>query len=151
MQTDEHINRLVLKFLAPAARPFGVGLSLHPLDLYRKSLLQGPRASLAHYKPEASSSEIIRSAMELYEAGIRFKRSRSTSLHDIHFKRGVLRLPVIIVDDATEYMFLNLMAFERLHVGAGNEITSYVFFMDNIIDSAKDVSLLTSKGTINLP
>lgn len=45
-------------------------------------------------------------------------------------------------------MFLNLMAFERLHFGAGNEVTSYVFFMDNIIDSAKDVSLLHSKGII---
>jgi Plant protein of unknown function len=88
--------------------------------------------------------------MELYEAGIRFKQSRTTSLHDIHFKGGALSLPVIVVDDATEYVFLNLMAFERLHVGAGNEVTSYVFFMDNIIDSAKDVSLLTSKGMTNL-
>ncbi|KAF3334410.1 hypothetical protein FCM35_KLT21014 [Carex littledalei] len=149
MQTDENINRLVLKFLAPnlIARPF-IGLSLHPLDLYRKTLLIGPQDSLPDYKPDPNSSEIIRSAMELYEAGIRFKQSRTTSLHDIHFKHGVLRLPVIVVDDLTEYMFLNLMAFERLHVGAGNDVTSYVFFMDNIIDSAKDVSLLTTKGII---
>ncbi|KAJ4794997.1 hypothetical protein LUZ62_046243 [Rhynchospora pubera] len=147
-KTVEHINRLVLRFLAPMARATGVSLGLHPLDLYRKGLLQGPHPALAHYRPEASSSEIIRSAMELYEAGIRFKQSRTGSLHDIHFKNGALSLPVIIVDDATEYVFLNLMAFERLHVGAGNDVTSYVFFMDNIIDSAKDVNLLTSKGII---
>ncbi|XP_078171461.1 UPF0481 protein At3g47200-like [Carex rostrata] len=148
-KTAENINMLVLKFLAPNLRTghFGV-LSLHPLDLYRKSLLHGPQESLPDYKPDPNSSEIIRSAMELYEAGIRFKQSCTTSLHDIHFKHGVLSLPVIIVDDTTEYMFLNLMAFERLHVGAGNEVTSYVFFMDNIIDSAKDVRLLTTKGII---
>ncbi|XP_078171455.1 UPF0481 protein At3g47200-like [Carex rostrata] len=150
-KTDENINRLVLKFLSPnpnlVARPF-VGLSLHPLDLFRKTLLLGPQDNLPDYKPDPNSSEIIRSATELYEAGIRFKHSRTTSLHDIHFKHGVLRLPVIVVDDLTEYMFLNLMAFERLHVGAGNDVTSYVFFMDNIIDSAKDVSLLTTKGII---
>ena len=146
MQTDENIYRLVLKFLSPIARPFA-DLCLHPLDLFRKTLLQGPQDNLPDYKPDPNLSEIIRPATELYEAGIRFKHSRTTSLHDVHFKHGVLRLPVIVVDDLTEYMFLNLMAFERLHVGAGNDVTSYVFFMDNIIDSAKDVSLLTTKGT----
>jgi len=45
-------------------------------------------------------------------------------------------------------MFLNLMAFERLHVGTGNDVTAYVFFMDNIIDSAKDVALLSTSGII---
>jgi hypothetical protein len=57
-------------------------------------------------------------------------------------------MPTVPVDDSTEYMFLNMMAFERLHVGAGNDVTAYVFFMDNIIDSAKDVALLSSKGII---
>ncbi|KAJ6808551.1 uncharacterized protein M6B38_303055 [Iris pallida] len=156
---DDQINRFVLKFCAPNAPPLppGVGLGLHVVDLYRKSLLQGP----AHHEtsrfrhrarhPEevfAGGGETIRSAMELYEAGIRFKKSRTTSLRDIRFSHGVLSLPVIVVDDATEYLLLNLMAFERLHVGAGNEVTSYVFFMDNIIDSAKDVSLLHEKGII---
>ncbi|CAA6668125.1 unnamed protein product [Spirodela intermedia] len=55
---------------------------------------------------------------------------------------GVLILPEVVVDDLMEPMFRNLMAMERLHVGAGNEVTSYVFFMDRIIDSARDVELL---------
>ncbi|KAG1331649.1 UPF0481 protein [Cocos nucifera] len=146
---DDQINKLVLKFCAPVARPplAGLGLGLHPVDLFRRSLLYGPTHRSAA-RSELGSSEIIRSALELYEAGIRFKRSKTRSLRDIKFSHGVLSLPVIIVDDTTEFMFLNLMAFERLHVGAGNEVTSYVFFMDNIIDSAKDVSLLHSKGII---
>ncbi|XP_020246562.1 UPF0481 protein At3g47200-like [Asparagus officinalis] len=88
-------------------------------------------------------------AIELNEAGIRLKKSKTNSLHDISFKHGVLSLPVVMVDDATEYILLNLMAFERLHVGAGNEVTSYVFFMDNMVDSAKDVAHLASRGIIH--
>lgn len=86
--------------------------------------------------------------MELHEAGIVFRMSKTRSLKDISFHGGILKLPLIVVDDATESMFLNLIAFERLHVGAGNEVTSYIFFMDNIIDNAKDVSLLHSNGII---
>lgn len=73
--------------------PAGVGLGLHPLDMFRRSMLFG-----------------------LYS-------SRPTSA------------------DAPD-----MMAFERLHVGAGNDVTAYVFFMNNIVDSAKDVALLSSKG-----
>ncbi|XP_042439311.1 UPF0481 protein At3g47200-like [Zingiber officinale] len=148
----EHVNKLVLKFLGPPnARALTLaGLGLHPLDVFRRSLLHlgGSSMRSSAGPPDEGSSEVIRSAVELYEAGIRFQPSKSNSLQDIRFHRGVLSLPVIVVDDSTEYMFLNLMAFERLHVAAGNEVTAYVFFMDNIIDSAKDVSLLHSKGII---
>ncbi|KAJ0973484.1 hypothetical protein J5N97_021443 [Dioscorea zingiberensis] len=140
------VNKLVLQFFGSKAQA-PTTLGLHSLDLYRQSMLSGqvPRSSPQKEEP---SSEIIRSAMELNEAGIRFKKNKSGSLKEITFHNGVLSLPVIVVDDATEYMFLNIMAFERLHVDAGNEVTAYVFFMDNIIDSAKDVSLLHSKGII---
>ncbi|XP_073101441.1 UPF0481 protein At3g47200-like [Elaeis guineensis] len=145
----DQINKLVLKFCAPVARPplAGLGLGLHPLDLFRRSLLQCPMRRPVPTS-ESGSSEIIRSALELCEFGIQFRRSRTSSLGDIRFGNGVLSLPAIIGDDTSELMFLNLMAFERLHPGAGNEVTSYVFFMDNIIGSAKDVSFLHSKGII---
>ena len=155
MQDPELINKLVLKFFSTSSPGSGMGKCLHVLDVFRKSLLhEGP----SHRKPRRHrkvtleeierGEEIIRSATELDEAGIRFKKSRTQSLKDISFRGGVLKLPVIVVDDATESMFLNLIAFERLHVGAGNEVTSYIFFMDNIIDQARDVSLLHSRGII---
>ena len=52
------------------------------------------------------------------------------------------------MDDLTEPMFRNLMAMEKLHSGIGSDVTAYVFFMDKIIDSAKDVTLLQEKGII---
>jgi len=152
VQNDDLINQLVLQFLSPTSSPLanGVGLALHPLDVLRRSLLHGPRPAGPRAPPDASiptdDDVVIRSAEELYEAGVRFKRSATSSLLDIRFDdgTGTLYLPSIEVDDTTEYMLLNLMAFERLHVGAGNDVTAYVFFMDNMVESARDVALLTS-------
>ncbi|OAY78082.1 UPF0481 protein, partial [Ananas comosus] len=144
---------LVLEFLATASQPLaaGVGLGLHPLDVFRKSMLlqSPPRCSRPLTDAELASSHIIRPAVELYEAGLRFKKSETLqSLRDIQFSHGVLSLPVITVDDGTEYMFLNLMALESLHIDAGAEVTCYMYLMTGIITSGKDVSLLNSQGII---
>ncbi|XP_057773946.1 UPF0481 protein At3g47200-like [Salvia miltiorrhiza] len=149
------LTKRILKFFqqnVPAKNLHEFNHCLHILDIYRRSLLlEEPRGK----KPERSSGhihhggdDIIRSATELNEAGIRIKRSKSRSLKDITFHGGVLKLPLIVVDDALESLYLNLIAFERFHVGAGNDLTSYIFFMDNIIDSSRDVSLLHSCGII---
>ncbi|URD83332.1 Pentatricopeptide repeat-containing protein [Musa troglodytarum] len=142
------VNKLVLEFwdkktlTVEEARP-------HLLDMLRLSRLVEQSSTDGSRGTENSPIvSIIRSASELREAGIRFKKSTSDSLLDIQFNQGVLSLPNLTVDDNTEYMFLNLMAFECLNVGTGNEVTSYVVFMDSIIDSAKDVSLLQSKDII---
>ncbi|KAJ0969295.1 hypothetical protein J5N97_022172 [Dioscorea zingiberensis] len=84
-------------------------------------------------------------AMKLRECGVRFKRSDNNC---IRFDKGVLMLPVLLVDDSTESTFLNLMAFEHLHVGVHSEISSYISFMDELVNSAEDVHLLVSKRII---
>ncbi|XP_047320058.1 UPF0481 protein At3g47200-like [Impatiens glandulifera] len=160
---ERKVIKLVLKFYSLSTTVNNItemnGKSLHILDIFRKSLLwQDPKKlkkiesknklKTIHEDSGGGGEEIVRSAMELNEAGIQFKKNKSGSLKDITFKRGSLKLPLIVVDDATESMFLNLIAFERFHVDAGNEVTSYIFFMDNIIDNAKDVSLLHSRGII---
>ncbi|CAL4980651.1 unnamed protein product [Urochloa decumbens] len=76
------------------------------------------------------------------------KTHSKANLHDVRFRHGVLSIPSLTVDDSTEYMFANTMAFERLHVGAGNDVTAYVFFMGGIVKSAKDVAVLSSSGII---
>jgi hypothetical protein len=97
---------------------------------------------------DTQDHDTIRPAVELYEAGIQFKATKSSSLQDISFRHGVLSMPAVAVDDSTEYMLLNMMAFERLHAGAGSDVAAYVFFMTNIVDSARDVALLSSEGII---
>ncbi|KAL2556154.1 Plant protein of unknown function [Forsythia ovata] len=149
---EKYVTNLILEFFSQKNTVKNMEKCLHLLDVYRKSLLQEPRQKKHINKSgnevHPGGDEIIRSATELNEAGIRIKKSNTRSLKDISFHGGVLKLPLIVVDDTTESMYLNLIAFERLHVGAGNEVTSYIFFMDNIIDSARDVSLLRSCGII---
>ncbi|KAM7264582.1 hypothetical protein ACFE04_002265 [Oxalis oulophora] len=152
-KNEEFVVKLILKFCSPSTRASShIGKCLHVLDVYHKSLLEVPKKKKRHRRHpvvvDEDAGDIIWPASELNEAGIRFKRSKTTSLKDISFHGGDLRLPVIVVDDATESTFLNLMAFERSHVGAGNEVTSYVFFMDNMIDNERDVALLASKGIL---
>lgn len=148
---EKIVNKLIVDFFSQ--KPVrNTGKCLHILDIYRNNLLEEPpekkHHKKSHPKVHRGEDEIIRSAAELNEAGIQIKKSKTKGLKDISFHRGVLKLPQIVVDDTTESMYLNLIAFERLHVGAGNEVTSYIFFMDNIIDSARDVSLLHSSGVI---
>ncbi|XBI61162.1 hypothetical protein VPH35_041996 [Triticum aestivum] len=121
-------------------------LALHPIDVCHRSLLYGlPREMV-----KGREDEFIRSATELDQAGIRFARSSTRSLHDIGFLDGALHVPELTVDDYTEHKLFSLMAFERLHAGAGaNEVTAYVFFMDNIIKSAADAQLVCSKRIIS--
>ncbi|KAK2980051.1 hypothetical protein RJ640_000117 [Escallonia rubra] len=150
---QDFVNKLILRFCSHYTSLPSMGRCLHVLDVYRKSLLwEDPISKSRRHKKygltNQEEDEIIRSATELNEAGIRFKKSKTGSLKDISFHGGILRLPLIVVDDATESMFLNQIAFERFHVGAGNEVTSYIFFMDNIIDNVRDVSLLHSQGII---
>ncbi|KAJ7969366.1 UPF0481 protein [Quillaja saponaria] len=155
-ENEELINKLILKFCSPGAATIPrMGKCLHVLDVYRKNIVleEAPMYRSKGIRRRSTRSvgvgdEIIRSAIELYEAGILFEKSESSSLRDISFTGGVLRLPVVVVDDATESTFLNLIAFERFHVGAGNEVTSYIFFMDNLIDREMDVALLETRGII---
>ncbi|XP_052211072.1 UPF0481 protein At3g47200-like [Diospyros lotus] len=134
------------------------GNTLHVLDLCRKSLIYIPAGHKPgkHHDVEKGSNHdsgvntsaysVLRSAMELGEAGIRFRKSKTNSLRDISFGfPGTLSLPEIAIDDDTESMFLNLIAFECCHVGAGHEIISFICFMDRIIDDGKDIGLLRDK------
>jgi Plant protein of unknown function len=103
-------------------------------------------------------TEGIENAVELRESGVHFKsneekstsQSQSVSLRDINFdpRRGCLQLPVLHVHDGTEHLLLNMLAYEQIHVGVGNEITSYIMFMDELINTKEDVKLLQKNNII---
>ncbi|XP_052187066.1 UPF0481 protein At3g47200-like [Diospyros lotus] len=138
--------------------PILMGKYLLKLDLCYKYLLHThnkPRDAAAQSpnqgegKNKGVGHRVVRPATELHEAGICFMKSESKSLRDITFDDGFLKLPNFTVDDRTESMFLNLLAFERCHIPAGSDVTSFVAFMDRIIEDSRDIKLLSSKGIIN--
>ena len=61
---------------------------------------------------------------------------------------GTLKIPPLVIDDGTRTLFLNLIAFEQCHLNSGNVITSYVMFMDNLINSPEDVGHLHDRKII---
>ncbi|XAR60994.1 hypothetical protein NMG60_11034561 [Bertholletia excelsa] len=143
---SEILNKLILKFCNPDFKPEthkDPGKCLHVLDLYQKSLLRihsGKVAQLPTHRryfkcaPQCCCKLV---SLLLCCCGIDKKTAH-----------GVLKLPAFVVDDMTESTFLNLIAFERYHVDAGHHITSFICFMDNIVEVAQDINRLCSVGVL---
>ncbi|KAE8098672.1 hypothetical protein FH972_016716 [Carpinus fangiana] len=132
----------------------------HLLDLLRTRLLGPPPGR----KAEPSSSrcpfthqedpdwQTYRNVQELKAAGIHLKRSKNDSyLGNISFTRrfgfgfypGYLWLPPITVDDSTGPKFMNLIAYEMcLDFENDFGISSYLSFLDSLIDEANDVKYM---------
>ncbi|KAH7663961.1 hypothetical protein IHE45_14G090100 [Dioscorea alata] len=175
--TDREINNKVFKFLKMEDMIDKTStLGLHILDLYRKGMIK-TSIDDSSKSPQNKNEELVLisnsrgkgtdlddhinktatikgdasmpTAMKLHESGVRFKKSSTNKINDICFDKGIFKLPHLIIDDSTESIFLNLMAFEHLHVGLDDEITSYVCFMDELSDSATDVHRLCSDDIIH--
>jgi hypothetical protein len=142
-QSVAEVNIMVLNFLGFSYGADLDSLGLHPLDLLHKGLC-GPKLDYASQEWDNT----MPSAAELSDAGIHFEVSKTQFIHDINFQNGVLSLPVFNAHDDTEKHLLNLFAFEKLYPCTGHEVLSYMFFMDNLINTERDVELLRSKGII---
>ncbi|GKV50159.1 hypothetical protein SLEP1_g56872 [Rubroshorea leprosula] len=91
---------------------------------------------------------LIRSATELKEAGIRFKKGKGNSFFDIMFRNGVLEIPMIKVTDTTERLYRNVIVCEQFEKEIPKYFTEFTLFMDCLINSGKDVELLCHCGII---
>ncbi|KAH1084266.1 hypothetical protein J1N35_024027 [Gossypium stocksii] len=90
---------------------------------------------------------------ELENAWIRLKASKTSCLTDISFNSvffiGNLWLPPIIVDDSTVPNFMNLIAYEMCPDFDNDfTVTSYMCFLDSLIDEAEDVKALRLTGIL---
>ncbi|KAG8384342.1 hypothetical protein BUALT_Bualt04G0108200 [Buddleja alternifolia] len=133
---------------------------LHCLEVFRRSLLAirvGPkptpriwikRWSHAGRVADKRRQQLIHCVTELKDSGIKFKKRNTDRFWDIKFKNGILKIPRLLIHDGTKSLFLNLIAYEQCHLDCSNDITSYVIFMDNLIDSPDDVSYLHYCGII---
>ncbi|KAL6008823.1 hypothetical protein ACLOJK_022049 [Asimina triloba] len=94
----------------------------------------------------------IRSAEELQEAGIEFKRKEwkaGGSFLDIQFhKNGVIQIPHFYFSDDLHSTFQNLIAYEQCYPKAPTFFTGYASFMDDIINTAKDIQILRYAGIL---
>lgn len=164
MPTDEPLSKTdrnrLQSSLGHAATfdPFSEQGSLHCLDVFRRSILQtGPkpepriwikRWSHARRVADKRRQQLIHCVTELSNAGIKFEKQKTDRFWDVKFKNGILKIPRLLIHDGTKSLFLNLIAFEQCHLDCSNDITSYVIFMDNLINSPADVAYLHYHGII---
>lgn len=93
----------------------------------------------------------IPSATFLDEAGIKIKmqtESETNRVIDVKYQNGIIEIKPLFLDAFTISIFRNLIAFEKFNPYMASSFTAFAKFMDYIIDTSKDVSLLRKKGII---
>ncbi|XP_015886127.2 UPF0481 protein At3g47200 [Ziziphus jujuba] len=137
----------------------------HLLELLQSALIYQPpkkkQSQSKRKKPDPYRNKkkldcriSYRNVQELKAAGIQLKPSSTSSLKDIDFNSlcfaGYLKLPQLIVDDSTGPLFFNLIAYEMCpdNIQTKYEVTSYVSFLDSLIDNAEDVKDLRSANIL---
>ncbi|KAL4189499.1 hypothetical protein AMTRI_Chr08g165670 [Amborella trichopoda] len=120
---------------------------MHPLHVYQMTTpwCNFPEIEEGLRNPEPYHKKVP-SATALQDA--EFEVSPSDAKIDISFDDGVLKLPYLVITPSEGTFLLNVMAFEQLHVGMDNHVSSFVNLMDDLIDTAKDVQLLVDSGII---
>ncbi|KAI8009060.1 UPF0481 protein [Camellia lanceoleosa] len=94
----------------------------------------------------------IPNTRELQEAGVKIEKFEVTggTLFDIGFKSGVMQIPPLTIEGRTESFFRNLIAYEQYSPdNQFSYVTDYVKFLDCLIDSPKDVKILSRRGIID--
>ncbi|KAL7231754.1 hypothetical protein ACSBR2_009899 [Camellia fascicularis] len=140
--------------------PFAEQGGLHCLDVFRRSLMRvGPKPVPKHWinrwswqanrvVADKRRQQLVHCVTVLREAGVKFKKEKTDRFWDIKFKDGTLSIPRLLIHDGTKSLLLNLIALEQCHLDCNNDITSYVIFMDNLINSPADVAYLHYHGII---
>lgn len=94
-----------------------------------------------------------RQAVQYHEAGVQLKRREYSSysqhsLLDVRFKNGIIEVPFLPIDENTESLFKNLIAFEQTDSQFGNDVTAYIAFMSQLLSTPADATLLAERGII---
>ncbi|CAO2821433.1 unnamed protein product [Amaranthus hypochondriacus] len=156
LNKETSLERLVLNFFNPLMRREKKVLEQCIMDLTTSHkdksyhhLLDVFHSSLSLRKANrGKESHMHRSITELKESGIKVRVNVDTQLLDIKFKNGVLRIPGLQIDNHTGSVFRNIVAYEQCHHDCKPDMTTYLFFLDKLINSAEDVGLLHYEGVI---
>ncbi|KAG2664716.1 hypothetical protein I3760_16G096800 [Carya illinoinensis] len=118
---------------------------MHFVDLLRYFYLP------PHQRLPERSTQVAKEmycASQLAEAGLKFQLSSSKCSLDLKYNKGVLEIPSFTLDNATEIYARNLMALEQCHYPDEAYVTDYIFMLDFLIDTGRDVDLLVREGIL---
>nr|POE91143.1 upf0481 protein [Quercus suber] len=112
----------------------------HFTDLFR--VVQLPKKQP---KRGCEQADLLYTATQLHEAGVKFEVLKAKCRFDIKFEKGVLKIPQFELDDWTEVVTRNIMALEQISYITNACFTDYFIFMDSLINTGEDVDLLCKK------
>ncbi|KAL5714329.1 hypothetical protein ACHQM5_016308 [Ranunculus cassubicifolius] len=146
------LNELALRFFDPLMKReeeaikkyFNKKGVKHFLDLLSKTF-----HDLTERQTKKQILKHIPCVTELRQAGVKFKiGSKTGSFLDIKFADGVMTIPPILIQDQTDILLRNLIAFEQCRDRKSTYMSSYAFLMDSLIDSPNDVAFLRQRQII---
>ncbi|KAK6160116.1 hypothetical protein DH2020_003497 [Rehmannia glutinosa] len=100
--------------------------------------------------PIERESRFIHSVTELTDANVKFRKLKSDSLFGVDFTKGVMLMPTLTIEDRTDCFFRNLVVYEQYFPNnRPSFVTDYVGFLDCLINSSRDVEILSQCGIID--
>ncbi|KAI8002875.1 UPF0481 protein [Camellia lanceoleosa] len=121
----------------------------HLLELVLFALFPLPPQNDHHAIKIYSHKDFPKNMSELALYGIKIKsNNRGDSLVDVKFRNGVLEIPTLVTVESTTSLFKNLLALEQCQNQKRSSFTSYLFFMDALVDTDKDIDLLLQAGVL---
>ncbi|XP_076889652.1 UPF0481 protein At3g47200-like [Bidens hawaiensis] len=117
----------------------------HFLELFRASICP---TEVVQNKFLVKEPHMFRSVTDLKESGVKIKKAENCQPLDVSFKRRVLKIAPVSMDDYRFTLFRNMVAFEQCHFACRPHVTAYVFFLDRLINSAEDIELLHYSGVM---
>ncbi|XP_018840317.2 UPF0481 protein At3g47200-like [Juglans regia] len=121
--------------------------AFHLLDLVRRSLMP------FYYKQQGPESRTettyIHCDSKLRLAGIKVSPAKAQSFLDVKFKKGVIEMPKIAINDLMRCLLLNCVAFEQCHRGSKKYFTVYATFLDCLVNTSKDIEYLRERNVID--
>ncbi|KAL8505049.1 hypothetical protein ACS0TY_016307 [Phlomoides rotata] len=118
----------------------------HILDLLRTSFI--PEGYEEPTERKYTNSHVIHCISKLRRAGIKLHAGNEDSFLVIKFRRGVIQMPTITIDDFTSSFLLNCVAYEQCHRSCSKHMTTYATLLDCLINTAKDVEYLCDQNIV---
>ena len=115
---------------------------LHFVDFLRRC--QQPPALCR--RPLETTFSRAPTATELHQSGVKFRNPERSFLFDIRFGKGILEIPQLQIDEGTEILFRNLLAFEECHNWIEDTfVDDYITFISCLVRAPNDVEVLARK------
>ncbi|CAJ1887169.1 unnamed protein product [Sphenostylis stenocarpa] len=121
----------------------------HLLDLVRTSFIPNLEETAEPRKRVTTPTHVIHCVSKLRRAGIKINPGmESDSFLHVRFRRGVIEMPTLTMDDFMSCFLLNCVAFEQCYSGCSKHFTTYVTLLDCLVNTYRDVEYLCERNVV---